>query len=150
MRRARENLTLDFFEIPTAPAPTNGSMDYSAELCATLTEMIADAMKDGVIRSRHDLAARMSELTGHEISKSMIDAWTAESKEAWRFPFQFAAALEVACESTRLQELLGRKRGSRILVGKEVLLAEMGRVQQAKADIAAQEKALKKRMAGIR
>ena len=145
----RDDLTLEIdFGVPRAPEPVSGSLDYAAELCGTLTEMIADAMRRDVIRSRHDLAARMSELTGQEITKTMIDAWTAESKDAWRFPFQYAAALECACDSTRLQELLGRKRGSRILVGEDNLYAELGRVQQAKIAIAQREKALKQRMKG--
>ncbi len=142
----RDDRTPDFFEIPQAPAPTNGSLDCAAELCAALADMITDAMKRGAIRSRYDLAARMSELTGQEITKAMIDAWTAESKEAWRFPFQFAPAMESACDSTCLQQLFGRKRGSRILVGKDALLAEMGQVQKEKVELALREKALKQRM----
>lgn len=145
MKPARDDRTHDLFNIPQAPALTDGSLDCAAELCATLADMITDAMKRGVIRSRYDLAARMSELVGQEITKAMIDAWTAESKEAWRFPFQFAPAFEAALDSTRLQELFGRKRGSRILVGKDALLAEMGqldvdeaRIKQRRAELKAQ------------
>src|SRR5688572_8775588 len=100
-------------------------------------------MKRGVIRSRYDLAARMSELTGQEITKAQIDAWTAESKERWRFPFEYAAAFEAACASTRLQELLGRKRGTRILVGEDMLYAELGRIHKMRAELSEEERALK-------
>lgn len=153
MKRARDDdRTLDFFEIPQAPAPTGGSLDYEAELCSTLTDMITDAMKRGAIRSRYDLAARMSELTGdgEGITKAMIDSWTAGSKGGHRFPFQFAAAMESACDSHRLQELLGRKRGSRILVGEESLLAELGRLDHQEQEIKTRRSQLRKRLKGQR
>lgn len=141
MTRARDNSTLDLFEIPLAPEPTGGSLDYAAELCAVL----GDALKKTPL-SRYQVAARMSELTGQEISKAMLDAWTAESKTPWRFPFEYAAAFESACDTTCLQELLGRKRGSRILVGEDALMAELGRVTKLRDDLAHRERALKKRL----
>lgn len=145
MRRPPDITTLDFFDVPCAPAPVGGSLDYATELRCVLS----DALKK-TPRSRHEVAARMSELTGQDISKSMLDAWTAESKSPWRFPFEFAAAFEVACESTHLQELLCRKRGSRILVGEDALVAEMGRIQKAKDELAHRERALKERWRGKR
>jgi hypothetical protein len=145
MRRTSDTATFDLFDIPCAPAPVGGSLDYATELRCVLS----DALKK-TPRSRHEVAARMSELTGQDISKSMLDAWTAESKTPWRFPYEFAAAFEVACESTCLQELLGRKRGSRILVGEETLLTELGRIEKTKGELADRERALKERIRGKR
>jgi len=145
MSGARDSLTSDLFEVPVAPAPVAGSLDYTAELRAELSA----ALKETSL-SRYEVAARMSELTGHEISKSMLDSWTAESKTPWRFPFEFAASFEAACSTTRLQALLGRKRGSRILVGEEVLLAELGRIEKAEADLSARKKLLRERLRGKR
>ncbi|MDP3715696.1 MAG: hypothetical protein Q8R21_04730 [Burkholderiales bacterium] len=125
MGRARDNITGDLFEVPIAPAPVGGSMQCAEEVCAVLSEAIT---KSGL--SRFAIAARMSELLGREITKAQIDAWTAESKNEWRFPFEYAAAFEVACDCINLQELLARKRGTRILVGEEALLAEMGRIDR--------------------
>src|SRR3972149_3251919 len=42
--------------------------------------------------SRYQVAARMSELAGQEITASMIYSWTAESKEHHRFPAVFLSA----------------------------------------------------------
>lgn len=136
---ARDSLTADLFEIPHAPTPKGGSLDYATELRCVLS----DALKK-TPRSRYEIAARMSELTGHEISKVMLDAWTAESKTLWRFPFEFAAAFEAACETTCLQEMLARKRGCTLLVGEEVLLAKLGRIMTSQQDLAQQERALKR------
>lgn len=137
----RDLATLDLFDVPEAPAPVGGSLDYTKELNHVLTDAISASGQ-----SRYVIAGRMSELTGQDITKSMLDSWTADSKLEWRFPFEFAAAFEAACGSTCLQELLGRKRGSRILVGKDALLAEWGRVQIAKDEINQREKALRLRM----
>jgi hypothetical protein len=141
MARARDTSTLDLFDVPAAPPLTGGSLDYDTEL----RHVLSDALKR-TPASRYEVAARMSELTGTQITKEMLDAWTAESKTPWRFPFQFAAAFEAACETTCLQELLGRKRGSRILVGEDALLAEWGRVQRAKDEIISRERALRKQI----
>ena len=134
-------MTPDLFDVPVAPAPVGGSLDYSRELCHVLAEAITRSGK-----SRYALAALMSELAGHDITKSMLDAWTAESKEPWRFPFEFAAAFEVACGCTSLQELLGRKRGSRILVGEDALHAELGRLDIDEQRIKERRAALKVRL----
>lgn len=142
-RRPLDARTPDLFDVPLPPAPVGGSLDYDAELRAALS----DALKTTPL-SRYQVAARMSELTGHSITKEMLDSWTAESKTPWRFPFQFAAAFEVACDTTCLQELLGRKRGSRILVGEDALFAELGRVKKAQDELAQRERALKHRMRG--
>lgn len=138
MTRAADALTIDMFDIPRAPAPTGGSLDYSVELA----HVLSDALKKSP-KSRYEIAARMSELVGHEIGKATLDAWTAESKPGWRFPFEYAAAFEVACECTSLQELLCRKRGSRILAGEEALQAELGRLDM-------EEIAVKQRRAAIK
>jgi hypothetical protein len=141
----RDDATPDMFDVPMPPAPVGGSLDYTKELNHVLSAAISASG-----RSRYEIAGRMSELTGQDITKSMLDSWTADSKQDWRFPFEFAAAFEAACVSTCLQELLGRKRGSRILVGQDALLAEWGRVQMAKADLAEKEKALKQRMVRVK
>lgn len=141
MARARDTATLDMFEIPIAPVLTGGSLEYAIELCCALSDAIT---KSGL--SRYQIAARMSELTGQEITKAQLDAWTAESKTPWRFPFEYSAAFEVACSTTCLQDLLGRKRGSRILVGEEALYAELGLVKKQREELAMRERALMKRM----
>jgi len=90
------------------------------------------------------VASRMSELTGHEISKTMLDAWTAESREAWRFPFEYATAFEIACDTYCLTEFQARKRGCKVYAGDEVRQAEIGRLESQMGEMATKLKALKK------
>lgn len=139
MKRSADALTVDMFDIPRAPEPTAGSLDYSVELSHALSEALKQCPK-----SRYEVAARMSELTGREISKATLDAWTAESKTDWRFPFEYAAVFEVACGTTCLQQLLCRKRGSRILEGDEALLAELGRLDREEQEVKARRQSIRK------
>ncbi len=135
-------LTMDkLFEVPAAPKLTPGSLQFNNELRNVLSAILKQSPK-----SRYEIAARMSELLDEEISKNMIDSWTAESRRGWRFPFEFTAAFETACESYQLTELLAQKRGCKILVGEEVLLAELGKLESMEADLKERKKALKQIM----
>lgn len=138
MRGSGDSRTADLFEVPEPPEPTGGALNYTQELRAVLTAALKSTPK-----TRYAVAAQMSELVGVDIAKTQLDAWTAESRTPWRFPFEYAAAFEVACETTALQQLLARKRGCQILVGKDALLAELGRIDQMKAELADREKAIR-------
>jgi hypothetical protein len=79
--------------------------------------------------SRWQVAARMSELTGQEITKAMLDSWTAESKEAHRFPAIFLPAF---CEAVGCSELFRLwAAGRRVRApGPEALRAEIQRIEE--------------------
>lgn len=126
------------FEIPQPVAPTEGSLDYESELCRVLSRSLKETP-----RSRAQVAADMSVLTGKTITESMLNTWTAESRELHRFPFAFAAAFEVACETTCLQQIMASKRGSVVLVGEDALLAELGRLERTQNEISDRRKQLR-------
>lgn len=133
-------LTLDeLFEIPRPVNPQPASLDHAREL----RHLLSDALKK-TIKSRFEVASRMSELTGHDISKAMLDAWTAESREAWRFPFEYATAFEIACGTYCLTEFQARKRGCKVYAGDEVRQAEIGRIESQMEELSTKLKALKK------
>jgi hypothetical protein len=138
-RRIRDSLTLDLFDIPQPQAATAGNLDIDVEL----RHALSDALKhsDG---DRYQIAAEMSRLTGRDISKHMLDAYTAESRMDHNFPFRYAAAFEAATGSFCLTQLLAKARGCTVLVGDEALLAELGRVEQMEAELKQQKAALKR------
>ena len=47
--------------------------------------------------SRHQVAGEMSHLLGVEVTKTIIDSWTAESKEGYRIPAEYIPAF---CKTT--------------------------------------------------
>lgn len=125
------------FGLPAPPLLAPGSLQMAAEVCGTLTEAIK-----ATDLSRAHVAARMSDLTGDAISEAMINAWTAKSYDRHRFPFEYAAAFEAACETTALQSLFAAKRGSVVLVGREALDAALGRLNRQEAELRRQKRLL--------
>lgn len=137
--RLRDALTLDLFEIPSPTPPLPGNLDLDLQLREALSEALRYC--DG---GRFTVAATMSRLTGREISKYMLDAYTAESRTDHNFPLRYAAAFEVATGSFCLTQLLARSRGCKVLAGEEALLAELGRLEQLDAEVKQQRALLKK------
>jgi hypothetical protein len=127
------------FQVPRPPEPVGGSLNFGLELRATLSRVLKDCPD-----SREVIAGRMSELLGADISVHQLNAWTAESRESWRFPFEFAAAFEQATGCHSLTELLARKRGCTVLVGEESLKVELGRLEMKESEIKKRKQMLKR------
>jgi hypothetical protein len=102
-----------------------GSFDIDRQFRAAISE----ALKHCPL-SRWQVAARMSELIGSEITKSMLDSWTAESKEAHRFPAIFLPAFCEAVGCSEPLKMMGRLVGVFILPGPEALRAEIQRIEE--------------------
>ncbi len=137
----RDPHTPDLFEVPH-PVPTlPASMDYRREMAALVVHVLKVADGD-----RHEIAARMTRLAGVEVSKYMLDAWSSEAREAYNMPTWAAPVLEAACESYLITQWLADKRGAQVLIGREALTAELGRLERAREDAARHIRALKKQM----
>ena len=80
--------------------------------------------------SRYQVAARMSELCDTDITKTMLDSWTAESKEMHRFPAIFLPAFCEAVGQSDPLKLIGDPVGVFILPGPEALRAEIQRLEE--------------------
>lgn len=115
-----------------------GSMNISVQLRNELSEGLKFSML-----SRHQVAARMSELTGVEITKSQLDSWTAESKEGHRFPAEYLPAF---CHVTGYKKplmMMARLVQCYLIESEEALLAELGKIDQVKKDIAQRERTVR-------
>ncbi len=131
MRAQHDPLTADLFEIPVARAPLPGALDVAL----SVRHLLSDLLKSSP-RTRYEVAGRMSELVGHEISKHQLDAWTAESREGWRFPLEYLPAFEVAVETHQVTAWIAGVRGCRVAVGKEALDAEIGKLERLRDEAA--------------
>ena len=134
MSRAKRALpdafTGDLFASIPRPAPAvPASMDYRVQVAHLVGELLDEARRHDPAMDRFAVAARVSTLVGKEVSKSMLDRYTAESREAFNVPFYLVPALETACASTRLTEWLAGIRGGRLVLGPDAIDAEIGRVQ---------------------
>jgi hypothetical protein len=92
-------------------------------------EAISEALRWSPL-SRYQVAARMSELTDTDITKTMLDSWTAESKEQHRFPAIFLPAFCEAVGCVEPLQMLGRLVGLFVLPGPEALRAEIQRIEE--------------------
>ncbi len=145
MTRNRDTLTSDMFLVPQQPAPVPASMNYGGEVAAVLAVMLAESGLD-----RFQIAAEMSRMTGREVSKYMLDAYTAESRDAYNMPFYLVPVAEFVCKSHSLSQWLADKRGARLAIGRDALNAEYGRMQSQIGELKKQMKTLEKMIGSTR
>lgn len=137
----RDPLTNDMFAVPAPAAPLPSSMDYRQEVAGLVAAVLKGADGD-----RYEVAARMSRLSGREVSKYMLDAWSSESRDAYNLPFCAAPVFEAACHTHDLSNWLADKRGGRLLIGREALTAELGKLERLRDEASRHIKELKKVM----
>lgn len=106
-------------------AQTPGSLDIDRIFRETISETLRNCPL-----SRYQVAARMSELLGQDITKTMLDSWTAESKEQHRFLAVFLPAFCEAVGSTEPLRMLGQQIGAFVLPGPEALRSEIQRIEE--------------------
>lgn len=139
MRKVRDMLTSDMFDMPQAVSHNPGSLSCRAEISGVMSEVIKDCELD-----RFQIAAEMSRLLGREVTKYMLDAYTSESRNTQMPPVDTAIAFDMATKGVSLLKLHAEKLGCRVVVGKEVLYTELGRIEQERKALAVAEKAIQK------
>lgn len=138
MVRARDLVTVDMFDVPQAAPALPGSYAFTREIAQVMSGALKDCPHDRV-----EVAARMTRLLGRDVSLSMLNAYTAESRDSHNISLERAIAFDAATEGYALLNFYASKRGCGISVGKEALLKELGEIDQMKADLVQREKAIK-------
>lgn len=132
----KDTLTGDLFLIPRPVMPNKGALACRAEIAG----LMSDALKGN---DRFEVATEMSKLLGREITKNMLDAYTAESREDHIPPFDTAIAFDLATNSHTLLDFAASKLGARISVGKDALNSQLGKLERVRDEAAKQIKQLK-------
>lgn len=99
-----------------------------------IKEGISEAMKNSGLK-RYTIAGQMTEYLGIEITESMLNSWTAESKEGHRMPAEY---YPIFCKLTKdytIMDILTASADGRMVKSEEIYLLEMGRLQQAEKTI---------------
>jgi hypothetical protein len=114
-----------------AQSHPQGSLDIDKELKLAMTQDIKHATDDTSRElSRAEVAARMTDLVGDEISLSMINNWTATS-HPHGMPAKHLPAFVIATGGQRRAfEVLSRHAGLFALPGPEALRAEIQRIDE--------------------
>ena len=134
----RDTSTGDLFAVPQPAAPVPGALDYRATVAHLLADMLRTSGQD-----RYGIAAAASRLAGKDVSKYMLDAYTSESREEFNLPAWLVPSLEAACESHAISAWLAGVRGGRLLIGREALNAELGRLERQRDEAGQQIRALR-------
>ena len=78
--------------------------------------------------SREQIAERMTSLSGEEITRAMLDSWTAPSKNGHRFPLSLLPAFSEAAEDREILRDALALLGSRIATREDLAFSEIGRL----------------------
>lgn len=133
---------LTFFDVPAAPRNDSGGLDIAMAVREALTDMLGLAALQG--HDRHEIAARVSRLSNHEISKHMLDRYTAPSADGWRLPVEALPALTLATGDYRLLEMVAEACGCKVYRGEEAMLAEIGALTMQERNVKARLTDLRK------
>jgi hypothetical protein len=126
-----------------------GSLDIDSQFRAAVSEDLRYAVDAaGRPLSRFQVAARMSELVGREITATTLNNYTAEAHDKHRLPCQYLPAFVVATGGQRRAfDVLSRSAGLFALPGAEVLRAE---IQHLDEDISRKKTEKLKRLLFLR
>ena len=134
---------LDLFKKPVfEPRSKGGDIDLD-RFSSRIKRAMAKAIRDSNL-SRQEIALRMAKYLGVErVSKSTIDAYTAESKEGRDIALAKFPAFVRATGATWIWDLILSEEGLTILEGEEPRLAEIARLEQERKGINAELRKLR-------
>ncbi len=138
---ARDTLTGDLFAVPRPAQALAGSHDFRPVVAGLVGQALHAAVSD-----RHEIAASMSRLAGRDVSKYMLDAYSSGAREEFNLPLWLVPAFEASCQTHALTAWLVDVRGGRMLIGREALNAELGRLEQLREQASKRIREVKKQM----
>jgi hypothetical protein len=145
-RRVSIDTTQLGFTFEPRPAAT---LDASL---AGLDRMIAGAVavalrEDG--RSRDEIAGAVSALCGTTVSKMMLDAYAAESRDEYNISAGRMLALIAATKRYDLLDAMVRPIGATVLIGEEIHAARLGHLQAQRDQLDAEIKKMRSQVQPI-
>lgn len=140
--RKQDTLSGDLFLIPRPVTPNSGALACRAEIAGVMSEALKGL-------DRYEVALQMTKLLGREISKHMLDAYTAESREDHIPPLDTAIAFDTVIGSPVLLDLCASKLGARVSVGKEILHTQLGKLERVRDEATKQIKHIKQTLGEV-
>lgn len=116
MTRRRDDLTLDMFS--WQPPEVVERYEDRRILATTWRDKVARAVSETLNScgfSREEVAERMSAELGEDISKTTLDAYASQAKEAHSIPFARVIALGIATGDCRLLQLAAEPLGRAVV-----------------------------------
>ncbi|MDN6860736.1 hypothetical protein QO207_29450 [Pseudomonas sp. CAN2814] len=142
MARRKDDRTLDIFEVPQPLRVLPGECNFSVQVSELVSDILNSAKSLDL--DRHEVASRMSRLSGDDVSKFMLDAWSSPARADHNLPLYRVALLEDVCGTHLLTDWLVNVRGGRVAYGRDALLAELGRLERAREEAGRKARELKR------
>lgn len=126
-KRNRDEQTLDLFDHQhlfkvETPRELGSALDFNAKLAQAMSRALDEAREGG--RDRHEVASRMSEILGQDVSKGMIDAYTSQARETHTISAVRFKAFVRATGCLWLWSVYLDGEGLTLLMGEEALHAQ--------------------------
>jgi hypothetical protein len=127
------------FEPASPPAQEGGLFGLDRAVGSAISQILKDDP-----RSRFEVAGAMSAMLGDEVSKAMLDAYSAEAKDGHNI--SVARFLALIAQSGRFDVLdaLVRRIGAHVVVGEESLTVELGHIETQMERLKARRGVLKR------
>lgn len=125
------------FEAPSVPRG-------EAELAGFerfMAGIVAMALKEDE-RDRYGVAAAVSRLMGFEVSKEMLDAYASEARDNHNVSAARFFAIIAVTKRHDLLDIAVKRIGARVLVGEEILTAQLGHIDRQIAELTARKKSI--------
>ncbi len=132
---------MSLFDVVVATAESDADTPEPGSLAVGLQvkEMLSRALKQTAYK-RWEIAGRMGEYASSEITESMLNSWTAESKEGHRFPVEYLPAFCWATGDYELLDHIVRACGCYLIKSEEVALLELARIDEHRRALQQREK----------
>lgn len=130
------------FTFEPAPPTDEGALEGLDRTAASAVSQILKADP----RSRFEIAGGMSALLGDEVSKAMLDAYSAEARETHNISLSRFLALIAETQRFDVLDALIQRIGAKVVVGEEILTVELGHID-TQLERLRQRRALLKRIA---
>ncbi len=144
MGMAEQMTIFDIIE-PVNNKPEPGSLNMAVQVKETLVAILKAAPC-----KRWEVAGRMGEYLGIEITESQLNSWSAESKEGYRFPLEYLPALCYATGDFNLAKVIITACGCHLVKSEEAILLELARIDVAKREMDSDENRLREQLEKMR
>jgi hypothetical protein len=140
--QSQQQSLLDYIRSLDECRRSSGGSEGTLNIRERLRRSLNRAIKESGL-SRAQIAGEMSHLLSVDVTKSVIDAWTAESKGGYRIPAEYLPAFCRATRNNQPIEILTEAAGMFSLPGPDALRAEIQKwnetARRARAEVRKRE-----------
>lgn len=136
------------FEIIERVEKEKAGINYNSDfpgrlnLDPAIRELISSGLKKTSL-SRYEVGAEMSKFLGRDITKAMLDSWSAESKDGHKFPLAYLNAFSKATGDRELLRLICNNAGGYYIENEDALRLELGKLVEQKKKLTGQERLIR-------